>query len=164
MSRKRQRIPRTTPRREQTERSEVFSDKLLGESEDSQPTESKDDTEALKDFWSIHRHHIELRVQLYVPKEETFPVPLKYMDVSRSTHTNVDVMQVECLLWYGTIAAPATSGYRALTALCDVPDETVKAIVDCQVLVIFLATVTTASSDIAQEPPGPRVTMVLSGK
>ena len=35
-------------------------------------------------FWSIggdfiYRHHNEPRVQLYVPKEETFPIPLKYI-------------------------------------------------------------------------------------
>ena len=28
-----------------------------------------------------------------VPKEETFPTPLKYIDVTRSTHTDLDVMQ-----------------------------------------------------------------------
>ena len=46
----------------------------------------------------IYRHHNELRVQLYVPKEETFIIPLKYIDVTRSTHTDLDVMQetLEC--------------------------------------------------------------------
>ena len=66
-----------TPRREPTARSEDFSRELQGESGESQPTESKDDAEARRDFWSIqgdliHRHHSEPRVQLYVPKEETF--------------------------------------------------------------------------------------------
>ena len=42
---------------------------------------------------SIYRHHNEPRVQLYVPKEETFPFPLQYIDVTRSTHTDLDVMQ-----------------------------------------------------------------------
>ena len=64
----------------------------------SQPTESTDDAEAWKDFRSvqgdfIHRHHIEPRVQLYVPKEETFPIPLKCIDVPKSTQTDLDVMQ-----------------------------------------------------------------------
>ena len=36
---------------------------------------------------------ITTRVQHYVPKEETFPIPLKYTDVTRSTHTDLDVMQ-----------------------------------------------------------------------
>ena len=28
-----------------------------------------------------------------MPKEETFPIPLKYIDVNRSTHTDLDIMQ-----------------------------------------------------------------------
>ena len=28
-----------------------------------------------------------------MPKEESFPIPLLYIDVSRTTHTNLDVMQ-----------------------------------------------------------------------
>ena len=50
------------------------------------------------DFWSmswniIYRHHVEPRVKLYSPREESLPVPLKYIDVSRTTHTNLDVKQ-----------------------------------------------------------------------
>ena len=41
----------------------------------------------------ISRHHVEPRVKLYSPREESFPIPLKYMDVSRATHTNLDVKQ-----------------------------------------------------------------------
>ena len=56
--------------------------------QESQPTDTSDDAEALTDFWSIQgdficRHHNEPRVQLYVPKEETFPIPLKCIDVTR---------------------------------------------------------------------------------
>ena len=41
----------------------------------------------------IFRHHVEPRVKLYSPREESFPVPLKYIDVSGTTHThtNLDV-------------------------------------------------------------------------
>ena len=79
--------------REQTVRSEDFSGELQGELEESQPTESTDDAEARGDFWStqgdfIYRHHTEPRVQ-----QETFPIPLKYIDVTRSTVTDVDAMQ-----------------------------------------------------------------------
>ena len=48
-------------------------------------------------FWShvvgsfIYRHHVEPRVKLYSPREESFPIPLKYIDVTRTTHTNLDV-------------------------------------------------------------------------
>ena len=38
-------------------------------------------------------HHVEPRVQLYVPKEESFPIPLQYIDVTRTKHTNLDVLQ-----------------------------------------------------------------------
>ena len=41
----------------------------------------------------ISRHHVEQRVKLYSPREESFPIPLKYIDVSRTTHTNLDVKQ-----------------------------------------------------------------------
>ena len=54
--------------------------------------------EAINDFWSmsgnfIYRHHVEPRVKLYSPRKESFPIPLKYIDVSRTTHTNLDVKQ-----------------------------------------------------------------------
>ena len=41
----------------------------------------------------IDRHHTEARVQLYGPKEETFPIPLKYIDVTGSTRTDLDVLE-----------------------------------------------------------------------
>ena len=74
---------------------------MLGESEGSlpQPQDSLPDAdEAINDFWSmsgsfIYRHHVEPRVKLYSPRKESFPVPLKYIDVTRTTHTNLDVKQ-----------------------------------------------------------------------
>ena len=74
---------------------------FLGESEGSlpQPQDSFPDAgEAKNDFWSMsgnfkNRHHVEPRVKLYSPREESFPIPLKYIDVSRTTHTNLDVKQ-----------------------------------------------------------------------
>ena len=58
----------------------------------------KKDTKARNDFWSIegdfiYRHHVQPRVPLCVSKEESFPMPLKYIYVTRTTHTNLDVMQ-----------------------------------------------------------------------
>ena len=41
---------------------------------------------------SYYRHHVELRVKLYMPREESFRVPLKYIDVTRNTHTSLDVL------------------------------------------------------------------------
>ena len=79
--------------------SEDLREEIKGNTEKSQPTdETKDDAEACNDFWSmegdfIYRHHVEPRVQLSVPKKETFPSPLKYIDVTRTTHTNLDVFK-----------------------------------------------------------------------
>ena len=75
---------------------------FLGESEGSLPPPAHDSYpdagEAIHDFWSmsrnfIYRHHVEPRVKLYSPREESFPIPLKYIDVSRATRTNLDVKQ-----------------------------------------------------------------------
>ena len=85
---------------------------FLGESEgsllplhDSFP----DAGEAINDFCStsgnfIYHHHVEPRVKLYSPREESFPVPLKYIDVSRTTHANLDVKQEERIDDYWNIA------------------------------------------------------------
>ena len=62
---------------------------FLGESEGSLPPPQDslpDAGEAINDFWSmsgnvIFRHHVEPRVKLYSPREESFPIPLKYIDV-----------------------------------------------------------------------------------
>ena len=74
---------------------------FLGESEGSLPPPQDsfpDAGEAMNVFWSmsgnfIYRHHVEPRVKLYSPIEQSFPIPLKYIDVSRTTHTNLDVKQ-----------------------------------------------------------------------
>ena len=39
----------------------------------------------------MYRHRVEPRVKLYSAREESFPIPLKYIDVTRTTHTNLDV-------------------------------------------------------------------------
>ena len=85
-------------RHERGEEQEVFR----GESDGlSSPTPIKDDStrddeEAGNDFWTItgdliYRHHVEPRVKLYMPKEETFLIPLKYIDVTRITNNSLDV-------------------------------------------------------------------------
>ena len=75
---------------------------FLGETEGSPPPPPHDSFpdagETINDFWSmsgsfIYRHHVEPRVKLYSPREESFPIPLKYIDVPRTTHTNLDVKQ-----------------------------------------------------------------------
>ena len=68
-----------------------------GEEPELQVDSTRDDEEAKSDFWTItgdfiYRHHVEPRVKLYVPTEESFPVPLKYIVVTRTTDTTFDVM------------------------------------------------------------------------
>ena len=60
-------------------------------------THRGNDGEARNDYWSISgnfifRHHVEPRVQLYVPREASFPIPLNFFDVTRATSTLLDVM------------------------------------------------------------------------
>ena len=84
---------------------------FLGESEGSltQLQDSLPDAgEAINDFWSmsgsfIYRHHVEPRVKLYSPREGSFPIPLKYIDVSRTIHTNLDVKQEKRIDDYSNI-------------------------------------------------------------
>ena len=92
-----QRLRTSTLIRDRPERGEEQGG-LRGESDGlSSPTPLQDDStqgdaEAKNDFWSmtgdvIYRHHVESLVKLFVQKEETFPIPLKYIDVTRNTHT-----------------------------------------------------------------------------
>ena len=92
------RVP--TPKRQQPARSEDLSGEFQDELGVSRPAEPTDDAEARADFWSvqgdfIYRHHNEPGVQLYVPREETFSIQLKYIDVTRSAHTDLDVFQAK---------------------------------------------------------------------
>ena len=72
---------KSTPRREQTVRSEDYSGELEeGEPGESPPTESTDDDEKRADFWSIqgdfiYRHHNEPRVQLVAELNAFHNVP-----------------------------------------------------------------------------------------
>ena len=82
-------------RRKDTVRRESLSGESRGDMEEVQPEESKDDAEIRNDFWSIqgdfiNRHHIEPRIQFLVTREESFPIPLQYIDVTRSTHTDLE--------------------------------------------------------------------------
>ena len=95
--------------RDQPVRSEELSGNLQGIPDMSQPIdEIKDDNVARNDYWSmeenyIYRHLVELRVQLYGPKEETFPIPQRYIDVTRTTRTTLDVLQESRFDYYWNI-------------------------------------------------------------
>ena len=90
----------STLRRQRPVRGESHLD-FLGESEGSLPPPHDsfpDAGEGFHDFLSmsgnfIYRHYVEPRVKLYSPREESFPIPLKNIDVCRTTCTNLDVKQ-----------------------------------------------------------------------
>ena len=95
------RLKPSTLIRDRPERGEE-QEVLRGEPDElSSPTplqddSTRDDAEAKNDFWSItgdfiYRHHVELRVKLYMPREESFPIPLKHIDVTRTTHTSLEL-------------------------------------------------------------------------
>ena len=109
---------------------------FLGESEGSlpQPQDSFPDAgEATNDFWSmsgsfIYRHHVEPRVKLYSPREESFPIPLKKIDVTRTTHTTVDVMQESRIDDYWNIdgsrdLSDSWTGFTQFTLLSEKPPD-----------------------------------------
>ena len=75
-----------------------------------------------------NRHHVEPRVKLYSPGEESFPIPLKHIDVSRTTHTNLDVMQESRIDDYWNIVGSRDSsdpwtGFTQFTLLEEKPPD-----------------------------------------
>ena len=76
----------------------------------------------------IYRHHVEPRVKLYSPREEPFPIPLKYIDVSRTSRTNVDVMQERRIDDYWNIdgsrdLSDSWTGFTQFTLLDEKPPD-----------------------------------------
>ena len=108
---------------------------FLGESEGSPPPPPHDSLpdagEAIDDFWSmsrnfIYRHHVESRVKLYSPRDESFPIPLQYIDVSTTIHTNLDVMQESRINDYWNIdgsrdLSDSWTGFTQFTLLGEKP-------------------------------------------
>ena len=98
-------------RLEQPVRYQWRNSRRIGRVSICQPT---DDAGARADFRSmkgsfIYLHHNEPRVQLYAPKEETFTFPLKYIDVTRSTHTDLGVLPEKKMM---------TTGMSTRTSIC----------------------------------------------
>ena len=76
----------------------------------------------------IYRHHVEPRVKLYSPREESFPIPLKYIDVSRTAHTHLDVKQEKRIDDYWNIdgsrdLSDPWTGFTQFTLLEEKPPE-----------------------------------------
>ena len=83
------------------------------------PLQDSSPDDARNDFWSIsgkyiHRHHVEPRVKLYVPKEESFPIPLRYIDVSRTTNTNLISSKSDASMIFGISRETETYQIRGL--------------------------------------------------
>ena len=109
---------------------------FLGESEGSLPPPHDsfpDAAESINEFWFMsgnftYRHHVEPRVKLHSPREESFPVPLKYIDFSRTTHTNLDVMQESRVDDYWNVdgsrdLSDSWTGFTQITLLKKKPPE-----------------------------------------
>ena len=109
----------------------------LGESEESPPSPPQDSHpdagEARNDFWSmsgdfIYRHHVEPRVKLCSPREESFPILLKYIDVCRTSPANLDLMQESRIDDYWNIdgsrdVSVSWTGFTQFTLLSENPPE-----------------------------------------
>ena len=64
------------------------------------------DAEAKNDFLSITgdficHQHVESRVKLYVPREQSFLIPLKYIDLAGNADTSLDVLMEKILMITG---------------------------------------------------------------
>ena len=70
---------------------------------------------------------MEPRVKLYIPREESFPIPLKYIDVTRNTHASQGCIVGENIDDYWNV-----DGDRELSDTWMVRVETVKRTNDLQ--------------------------------
>ena len=109
---------------------------FLGKSEGSLPPPHDsfpDASEAINDSWSMsgnfrNRLHVEPRVKIHSPREELFPIPMKYIDVSWSTHANLDVNQEKPIDDYWNIdgsrdLSDPWTGFTQCTILEEKPPE-----------------------------------------
>ena len=110
---------------------------LPGEADGSSSTPRQDsswyDGEAKSDFWSIsgdfiYRRLVDPRVKLYVPTEESFPIPLKYIGVVRTTDTTSDVMSEKRVEDYWNVdgekeLSGAWTGFTRFLVLIEKPPD-----------------------------------------
>ena len=76
----------------------------------------------------IYRHHIEPRVKLYLPREASFPNPLKYIDVTRATSASLDVLLEKNIDDYWNVdgdreLSNAWTGFTRFTTLDEKPTD-----------------------------------------
>ena len=133
-----QRLRTSTFSRDRPERGEE-QENLQGNSHEwctpshFQEDSTRDDDEAKNDFWTItgefiYRHHVVPRVKLYVPQEESFPVPLKYTYVTRRTNTSLDVLMEKHIEDYWNVdgereLSDAWTGFKRFILLNERPPD-----------------------------------------
>ena len=107
-----------TPRRDQRVRNDDLSEDIQGNSELSQPVDETNNV------FFVNRRGFHLSSSrrtsssVYLPKEETFTIPLKYIAVTRTTHTNLDVLQENVLMTVGDRSlSDARTGFTHFTIL-----------------------------------------------
>ena len=76
----------------------------------------------------MNRHHVEPRVKLSTSREESCPIPLKFIDVTRTTHTNLDVKQEKRIDDYWNIdgsrdLSDPWTGFTQFTLLDEKPPD-----------------------------------------
>ena len=76
----------------------------------------------------MDRHHVEPRVKTYVPKEESFPIPFRQIDVTRATTTTLDVLQERRIDDYWNVdghrdLSEAWIGFTQFTILNEKPPD-----------------------------------------
>ncbi len=69
--------------------------KKLKEEEEQRKSDPAEQATLEDDFWTvtgdlITRHHKVPRKTLYMPKAADFPLPLEYVDISRTTYTDLE--------------------------------------------------------------------------
>ena len=77
-----------------SEKPELASEPASGDRLQEGEAEEEDDSDE-KDFWSFNGdclicHHRSPRNKTFVQTESNCPLPLKYLDVTRSTHTDIE--------------------------------------------------------------------------
>ena len=98
-----------------------------------QEDSTRDDEEAKSDSWTItgnfiYRHHVAPRVKLYMPRENTCPIPMKYIDVARTTYTSLDVLLKKNIEDYWNVdgereLSDAWTGFTRFVLLKERPPE-----------------------------------------
>ena len=60
----------------------------------------------------IYRHLIEPRVQLHVPRKESYPIPLSFFDVISATYADLEIAQENEFMTIGMSTRTAISQIR----------------------------------------------------